>query len=107
MGTVNVTSSFDPKIHFSTQASPNSNTKHCANANLRGTVELKDSDENKLLFNELHIYLLVLSHTGSTSFLPPESILEISMSDEVPFTKLVLQSSEHTIKPQTPRTECS
>ncbi|MBW0556327.1 hypothetical protein O181_096042 [Austropuccinia psidii MF-1] len=89
-------------MRFSSQASPNSNTKHHANSNLRGTVGLKYSDEKKLLFNKIHIYLLVQSHTGSTRFLPTESILEISMSDKAPFTKLVLQSSENTIKPQTP-----
>ncbi|MBW0516687.1 hypothetical protein O181_056402 [Austropuccinia psidii MF-1] len=85
-----------------TQASPKSNTKHCANSNLRGTVGLKDSDEKKLLFSKLHIYFLVRNHTSSTKFLPSESLLEMSISDKVPLTELVLQSSEHNIKPQTP-----
>ncbi|MBW0548420.1 hypothetical protein O181_088135 [Austropuccinia psidii MF-1] len=89
-------------MRFATQASPKSNTKHNANSNLRGTVGLKDSDENKPLFSELHIYLLVHSHTGSTTFLTCESFLEMSISDETPLTELVVQSSEHTIKPQTP-----
>ncbi|MBW0492492.1 hypothetical protein O181_032207 [Austropuccinia psidii MF-1] len=102
LGTVNVTSSLEPRPRFSTQASLKSNTKRCANSNLRGTVRLKDSDEKKLLFSKLPIYLLVNSHTGSTRFLPSESILEISMSNKAPFTQLVLQSSEHNIKPQTP-----
>ncbi|MBW0548807.1 hypothetical protein O181_088522, partial [Austropuccinia psidii MF-1] len=44
LGTVNVTSSLEPRPCFSTQASPKSNTKHCSNSNLRGTVGLKDSD---------------------------------------------------------------
>ncbi|MBW0525138.1 hypothetical protein O181_064853, partial [Austropuccinia psidii MF-1] len=82
--------------------SPKSNRKHHSNSNLRGTVGLKDSDEKKFLFSKLHIYLLVCSHTGSTRFLTSESLLEMPMSDKAPFTKLVLQSSEHTIKPQTP-----
>ncbi|MBW0483070.1 hypothetical protein O181_022785 [Austropuccinia psidii MF-1] len=99
LGTVNVTSSLEPRPRFSTQASPKSNTKHHANPNLRGTVGLKDSDEKKLLFSKLHIYLLVCSHTGPTRFLPSESLLEMSMSDKSPVTELVRQSSEHTIKP--------
>ncbi|MBW0484383.1 hypothetical protein O181_024098 [Austropuccinia psidii MF-1] len=103
--TVNVTSSLEPRPCFATQESPNSNTKHCANLNLRGTVGLKDSDEKKLLFRKLHIYLLVHSHTGSARYLPSESFLEISMSDKAPLTELVLQSSEHTIKPRTPTTQ--
>ncbi|MBW0570704.1 hypothetical protein O181_110419 [Austropuccinia psidii MF-1] len=102
LGTVNVTSSLEPRLRFATQASPNSNTKHCANSNLRCTVGLKDSDEKKRLFSKLHIYLLVCSHTGSTGFLPSESFLEMSMSDTARLTELVLQSSEHTIKPPTP-----
>ncbi|MBW0517281.1 hypothetical protein O181_056996 [Austropuccinia psidii MF-1] len=89
-------------MHFSTKASPKSNTKHTSNSNLRGTVGVKDSDGKKLLFSKLHIYLLVCSHTGSPRFLPSESLFQISMSDKVPFTELILQSSEHTIKPQTP-----
>ncbi|MBW0522871.1 hypothetical protein O181_062586 [Austropuccinia psidii MF-1] len=105
LGTLNVTSSLEPRPCFATQASPKSNTKHCANSNLRGTVGLKDSDEKKLLFSKLHIYLLVRSHTGSTRFLPSESFLEMSISDKAPLTELVLQSSEHTIKPQTPATQ--
>ncbi|MBW0532469.1 hypothetical protein O181_072184 [Austropuccinia psidii MF-1] len=102
LGTVNVTSSLKPRPRFATQASPNSNTKNCANSNLRGTVGLKDSDEKKRLFIKLYIYLLVRSHTGSTRFLPSESFSEMSMSDKAPLTELFLQSSEHTIKPQTP-----
>ncbi|MBW0523167.1 hypothetical protein O181_062882 [Austropuccinia psidii MF-1] len=82
--------------------SPKSNTKHHANSNLRGKVLVKDSDEKKLLFSKLHIYFLVRSHTGSARFLPSQSLLEMSMSDKAPFTDLVLQSSEHMIKPQTP-----
>ncbi|MBW0517114.1 hypothetical protein O181_056829 [Austropuccinia psidii MF-1] len=97
-----VTSSIEPRPRFSTQASPKSNTKHCSNSNLRGTVGLKDFDEKKLLFSKLHIYLLVRSHTGSTRFLPSEGFSEVSMSDKAPLTELVIQSSEHTIKPQTP-----
>ncbi|MBW0591343.1 hypothetical protein O181_131058 [Austropuccinia psidii MF-1] len=102
LGTVKVTSSLEPRPCFATQESPKSNTKHCANSNLRGTAGLKDSDEKKLLFSKLHIYLLVRSHTGSTRFLPSESFSEMSISDKAPLTELVLQSSEHTIKPQTP-----
>ncbi|MBW0569793.1 hypothetical protein O181_109508 [Austropuccinia psidii MF-1] len=102
LDTVNVTSSLEPRPRFSTQASPKSNTKHFENSNLRGTVGLKDSDEKKLLFSKLHIYLLVHSHTGSTRFLPTGSLLEMSMGDKAPFTELVLPSSEHTIRPQTP-----
>ncbi|MBW0478308.1 hypothetical protein O181_018023 [Austropuccinia psidii MF-1] len=97
-----MTSSLEPITCFSTQESPKSNTKHCAYSNLRGTVELKESDEKKLLFSKLHIYLLVCSHTGSTRLLTSESLLEMSMSDKAPLTELVLQSSEHTIKPRTP-----
>ncbi|MBW0573669.1 hypothetical protein O181_113384 [Austropuccinia psidii MF-1] len=107
LGTVNVTSSLEPRPHFSTQSSPNANTKYFANSNLRGTVGLKESDEKKLLFSKLHRYLLVCSHTSSTRFLPSESLLEMSMSDKAPFTNLVLQSSEHIIKPQTPTTQNS
>ncbi|MBW0478298.1 hypothetical protein O181_018013 [Austropuccinia psidii MF-1] len=102
LDTFNVTSSLEPRGHFSTKASPKSNTKHHANSNLRGTVGLKDSDEKKRLFSKLHIYLLVRSHTKSTRFLPSERLLEMSMGDKAPFTELVLQSSEHTIKPQPP-----
>ncbi|MBW0495539.1 hypothetical protein O181_035254 [Austropuccinia psidii MF-1] len=102
LGTVNVTSLLEPRPRFATQTSPKSNTKHCANSKLRGTVGLKDSDEKKLLFSKLHIYLLVRSHTGSTRFLPSEHFSEMSMSDKAPLTELVLQSSEHTIKPRTP-----
>ncbi|MBW0487846.1 hypothetical protein O181_027561 [Austropuccinia psidii MF-1] len=102
LGTVNVTSSLEPRPFFFTQASPKSNTKNHANSNLRGTVGLKDSDEKKLLFSKLHIYLLICSHTVSTRFLPSQSLLEISMSVKAPFTELVLQSSKHTIKPRTP-----
>ncbi|MBW0543568.1 hypothetical protein O181_083283 [Austropuccinia psidii MF-1] len=105
VGTVNVISSLGPRPRFSTQESQKANNKNHANSNLRGTVGLKDSDENKLFFSKLHIYLLVCSHTGSTRVLPSESLLEMSMSDESPFTELVLQSSEHTIKPQTPATQ--
>ncbi|MBW0555484.1 hypothetical protein O181_095199 [Austropuccinia psidii MF-1] len=102
LGTVNVTSSLEARPRFSTQASPKSITKHCANSNLRGTVGLKDSDEKKLLFSKFHIYLLLRSHTGSTRFLPSERFLKMSISDKAPLTQIVLQSSEHTIKPQTP-----
>ncbi|MBW0520888.1 hypothetical protein O181_060603 [Austropuccinia psidii MF-1] len=102
LGTVNVTSSLEPRPRFATQASPKSNTKHHANSNLRGTVGLKESDEKKLLFIKLHIYLLVHSHIGSTRFLPSEGFWEMSMSDKAPLTELLLQTSEHTIKPQTP-----
>ncbi|MBW0572362.1 hypothetical protein O181_112077 [Austropuccinia psidii MF-1] len=92
LGTVNVTSSLEPRPRFATQESPKSNTKHRANSNLRGTVGLKESDEKKLLFSKLHIYLLVRSHTGSTRFLPSESFAEMSISDKAPLT-------EHDIKP--------
>ncbi|MBW0559762.1 hypothetical protein O181_099477 [Austropuccinia psidii MF-1] len=102
LGPINVTSSLEPRWRFATWASPKSNTNHLANSNLRGTVGLKDSDEKKLLFSKLHIYLLVCSHTGSTRFLPSEGFLEILMSDKSPSTELVLPSSEHTIKPQNP-----
>ncbi|MBW0566227.1 hypothetical protein O181_105942 [Austropuccinia psidii MF-1] len=102
LGTVNVTSSLETGPRFSTQASPNSNTKNCANLNLRGTVGFKDSDEKKLFFSKLHIYLLVRSHTSSTRALPSESLLEMSMSDTAPLTELVLQPSEHTIKSRSP-----
>ncbi|MBW0585042.1 hypothetical protein O181_124757 [Austropuccinia psidii MF-1] len=105
LGTVNVTSSLEPKPYLLAKASPNSNTKHCANSNLRGTLGLKDSDEKKLLLGKLHIYLLVRIHTGSTRFLPSESLVEMSISDKAPFNELVLQSSKHTIKPQTPATQ--
>ncbi|MBW0550021.1 hypothetical protein O181_089736 [Austropuccinia psidii MF-1] len=84
-----------------------SNTKHHENSNIRGTVGLKYSDEKKVLFSKLHIYLLVRSHTGSTRFLSSESLLEMSMSDKAPLTELVLQSSEQTIKPQTPAAQKS
>ncbi|MBW0476611.1 hypothetical protein O181_016326 [Austropuccinia psidii MF-1] len=97
-----MTSSLEPKLLFSTQASPKSNTKQHANSNLGGIVGLKYSDEKKLLCSEFHIYFLEHGHTGSARFLPTESLLEMSISDKAPFTKLVLQSSEHTIKPQTP-----
>ncbi|MBW0505491.1 hypothetical protein O181_045206 [Austropuccinia psidii MF-1] len=102
LGTVKVTSSLEPRPRFATQASPKSNTKHRANSNLRGTVVLKDSDEKKPLFSKLHIYLLVHSRTSSTRFLPSESFFKMSISDKAPLTELVLQSSEHTIKPRTP-----
>ncbi|MBW0570062.1 hypothetical protein O181_109777 [Austropuccinia psidii MF-1] len=105
MGTVNVTSSPEPRLRFASQAPQKSNTKHCANSNLIGTVVLKDSDEKKLLFSKLHLYLSVRSHTRSARYLPSESFLEMSMSDKAPLTELVLQSSEHTIKPQTPATQ--
>ncbi|MBW0498033.1 hypothetical protein O181_037748 [Austropuccinia psidii MF-1] len=84
------------------KASPKSNTKHRANSNLRGTVGLKYSDEKKLLLSKLRIYLLVRSHTCSTKFLSSESLLEMSMSDKAPLAELVLQSSQHKIKPKTP-----
>ncbi|MBW0468900.1 hypothetical protein O181_008615 [Austropuccinia psidii MF-1] len=102
LGTVNVTSSLEPRPRFSTQESPKSTTKQCSNSNLRGTVGLKDSDEKKPLFSKLNIYLSVCWHTSSTRSLPSESLLEMSMSDKAPLTELVLQSSEHTIKPRTP-----
>ncbi|MBW0572509.1 hypothetical protein O181_112224 [Austropuccinia psidii MF-1] len=105
LGTVNVTSSLEPRPCFATQASQNFNTKNCANSNLRGTVGLKDSDEKKRLFSKLHIYLLVHSNTGSTRFLSSESFSEMSISDKVPLNEVFLQSSEHTIKPQTPATQ--
>ncbi|MBW0545186.1 hypothetical protein O181_084901 [Austropuccinia psidii MF-1] len=99
LGTVNVTSSLEPRPRFATQESPKSNTKHSANSNLRGTVALKDSDAKKCLFSKLHIYLLVHSHTGSTRFLPSKGFSEMSIGDKSPLTELVLQSSENTIKP--------
>ncbi|MBW0591679.1 hypothetical protein O181_131394 [Austropuccinia psidii MF-1] len=102
LGTVKVTSSLEPRPRFATQASPKSNTKHSANSNLRGTVGLKYSDEKKRLFSKLHIYLLIRSHTGSTRILPSESFSEMSISGKAPLTELVLQSSEHNIKPQIP-----
>ncbi|MBW0461609.1 hypothetical protein O181_001324 [Austropuccinia psidii MF-1] len=102
LGTANVTSSLLPKPHFCTQESPKSNTKNHANSNLAGKLGLKDIDENQLLLNKVHIYLLVFSHTSSTSLLPSESLLEDSMSYKVPLTELVFHSSEHTIKSQTP-----
>ncbi|MBW0499162.1 hypothetical protein O181_038877 [Austropuccinia psidii MF-1] len=90
---------------FSILASPNSNTKHHSNSNLRDTVGVKDSDEKKILFSKLHIYLLVFSHTNSTRFLSSECFLGMSMSDKATFTEVVIQSSEHTIKPRTPATQ--
>ncbi|MBW0545402.1 hypothetical protein O181_085117 [Austropuccinia psidii MF-1] len=101
LGTVNVTSSLEPRPCFPNQESPKSNNTHHENSNLGGTVGLKGPDEKKLFFSKLHIYFLVCSYTGSTRFLPSGSFLEISISDKAPLTELVLQSSEHTIKPRT------
>ncbi|MBW0545451.1 hypothetical protein O181_085166 [Austropuccinia psidii MF-1] len=105
LGKVKVTSSLEPRLRFVTQASPKSNNKPCSNPNLRGSVRLKDSDEKRLSFSKLHIYLLVRSHTGSNRFLPSERFSEMSISDKAPLTEIVLQSSEHTSKPQIPATQ--